>query len=350
MADLGQLMRIAPITGAGMMGQQFAQEQGNAQLEQQRLAEVIRAAQQKYQQEADMHPLEKAYKQAQPQNTLALAGHSNAQTEGLTLGNALTRATQPNAIAATNAKNEGEVFTQGINRGNQMRDQFLNGATMPGATVAAIRADLAAKGINPDHPSLQPMWGQVSAMDPKQLNKFAADMSTKLGQTAANRDPHYLGEVYRADSSKASHIEGARIAAGATIQAANIRAMEAKHRLEERLKKEKGIAELSPEGRIAKFRDLAHQATDEMEKQRYLWEAAREEALILTKGGKATQPVPQKGATETTPTGGGQQNPYEGASPAAGAASAAQVAPPMAVGPQRLPDGSTVIIRPKKTQ
>jgi len=326
MADLGQLMRIAPITGAGMMGQQFAQEQGTAQIEQQRLAELVRGLQQKYQQDADMHPLEQAYKQAQTQNTLALAGHSNAQTDNLTLDNVLKRATQPNAIAATNAENENKVFTQGINRGNQTRDQFINAATMPGATVAAIRADLAAKGINPDHPSLQPMWGQVSAMDPKQLNKFAADMSTQLGQNAANRDPHYLGTMGSAILHKEGTIEHAKIAAGSAERVARMKldaAAEAKRIKDEAM----DIGNAAAAGKVsyekaATYYTIKASTEADAEKKAQYNELAKLFGAEALKRAPA-QPVPEKtgGVTALPSTGLGDAGGAQAPAPAKGKAS-----------------------------
>lgn len=225
-ADLTSLMKLAPLQGAYMTGQQFDQDQQAAFQKMRDLQQLM----QQRQQEMDYN---------QQANPLRLQGESlknkglEAGLPGITATSQLKQTEASNAaktadstVAATNAENEdkqNKIKFDQVSRAHNALIQMIPELQMvPGpAQRAVFRQHLQDAGMNVESPQLAALDQAAGTPAFGQMLKGITD---KLAEQKMALDPAARAHMYAADSAAKASVEHAKITAGATVQAARISA------------------------------------------------------------------------------------------------------------------------------
>lgn len=226
MADLASLMNVAPITGGMMIGQQNQSEMATAEVERQRLAQLVQELQLKNQQSQGMNPL--LQQQQQLQNQGLQAGLPGIQAKSLM--DQLTAQQKQGTIGTdTAAINSGNISKIRQNKSSDLaslqQDLLKYGSTLNNVPVpmraSVLHSLMVAGGHNMDDPASAQLLQSITA-DPENMPQNLQKAAEHLGNIAKVQDPNYLGHIEGSRITADSHIKGAQIGAGATIGAAKI--------------------------------------------------------------------------------------------------------------------------------
>jgi hypothetical protein len=210
MADLSSLMKIAPITGAGMVGAEHAQGMQTEALRQRQLEQMIAELMQKNQESQQMAPERLRHQQLQNQGLqLGLPG-IEADSSKKASDAALKAGTLQTDISSGNAKNVAET---GKAQAEQMASmskvlgqlgiELEQTPDVPGARSSVLMKRLEAIGVNPQDPKHQPMIQGLSKLPSAQL----PGILKKQAEDVMKMSREFLQAQYTADQSRASHKE-----------------------------------------------------------------------------------------------------------------------------------------------
>lgn len=189
MADLSQLMQVAPTTGAFFTGQKFASDQQQDLLRQHELAQTIAKMQQDFAFNEQNNPLKLENSRLTNQG-LGITNETNS------LANQFTQRTQPGKIAATNATSAGTVSKEHIEQAKRLTDVFTRGAyevaNMPEMQRTARLMEVAKmNGLDPNDETVR-QFVQLGTANPQQLiavqNKIREDIAKHSTEMAVARE------------------------------------------------------------------------------------------------------------------------------------------------------------------
>jgi len=226
MADLASLMNVAPITGGMMIGRQANSEMDTADVERQRLAQLVQELQLKNQQSVGMNPLLQQFQQGQNDAQKAqlpgiqaksLMDQLTAQQKQGTIGSDTSAAISGNENAVRENKQKGLDALQ--------QDLMKYGSTLD-STPVPLRAGklislMQASGHNMDDPNVQNLVGTIIS-DPQNMHTNLQAAADHIGAIRKAQDPTYLASTENEKLRSSTSIKTAGIQAGATLGAAKI--------------------------------------------------------------------------------------------------------------------------------
>jgi hypothetical protein len=228
MSDLAALMQHAPITAAGMIGQQNLSQLDTADVERQRLKELIQKLQLENQMSQQENPLllEKQRLGNQKMSEVDIPqGREDLQKSRY--ANTYTGATQPGQIGVANSKATLDTAQNetGVQRLTQDKVARLAMSVdgVPGPLKSqALRSALQESGLSPQDPQVRQMLGQLQQVHPDKWSAYLKTQANNIGQYEAYQSPTYQGtattaasHMYAADQHRAGQENSARIAADA---------------------------------------------------------------------------------------------------------------------------------------
>lgn len=199
MADLSQLMGIAPNTAAFMMGQNQAQSRESERLRQQELAETIAKMQAEASLAQQMNPLKVEQQRLANQTTQAGLPGVEADSALRQLKARLGQGTIESDISAGVSQNQEQVSKNQESQRARVGKAFLQLApeldtipNLPGQRAARIRTFLTQElGMPESHPQYTRLMDVVKNTPSADLSKVL----TNIGASLARQDPGYIKAI-----------------------------------------------------------------------------------------------------------------------------------------------------------
>lgn len=232
MADLSAILNTMGRTPMGgyMAGVGFANYQQAQEAERKKLELEATLKQAEEARKAQMHPLDMDAKIATTEGTRATTGSTLENTLKTRLANQETTATQPGAIQATKAQNQGIVLKTQAERAARVGPALLQASALdfskaqgPGAAMHMLTQFLEQSGAVPDNPMLLQKLGSYPVQEwPKALQA--------IGQTFVRSSSAFQQSMYEQEqsnkrnaASNATQLEASRIAANTKENLARLR-------------------------------------------------------------------------------------------------------------------------------
>lgn len=226
MADLASLMNVAPITGGMMIGQQANSEMQTADVERQRLAQLVQELQLKNQQSVGMNPLLQQFQQGL--NDAQKAGLPGIQAKSLSdqLAAQKQQGTLSTDIDAGNSTNQNTVRSNKQRDMDSLQQDMLKYSDEMARTpvpmrAGALRTLMEGNGHSMDDPTSAALLQTITS-DPENMPQNLVAAAGHLGKIKASQDPTYLASTENEKLRASTSVKTAGIAAGATLGAARI--------------------------------------------------------------------------------------------------------------------------------
>lgn len=224
MADLASLMRVAPLTAAGMIGGQAADDSYESQARAGHLKAIIAGLQQEQQQKGIMNPLLAAHQQLSNESLGAQIPGQQADSSLKQTTASTAQQTQVGKVQADNATNSGIVDDAHAKGAKQMAG-VLGGAADWLDNVPSwdrhrqLSSHMEGNGFSLDRPQSAGLAASL-----RNIPADALPAELRRQQEALNkRSEQYMQHKYTADRQYDSHVKGAEIAADASKYTAEAR-------------------------------------------------------------------------------------------------------------------------------
>jgi hypothetical protein len=197
MADLAQLMEIAPTVGAGFIGQNQAMQQREQEAKLMELAQLIQSRQGQEQRAQSMHPFELDKMRLGNESTSAMIPGQAATSRKLGVDASIAEATQGSTIEAKDSKNRMETYREvGQHLGSLSRAISDNQSVPPHAAFAQAldqvdlppqrKQKLMQRYTNVPAAKLQERLAQDGAAILRENDRYAQAFDTTELTTSAN--------------------------------------------------------------------------------------------------------------------------------------------------------------------
>jgi hypothetical protein len=197
MADLAQLMEMAPTVGAGFIGQNQAMQQREQEAKLMELAQLIQSRQGQEQRAQSMHPFELDKMRLGNESTSAMIPGQAATSRKLGVDASIAEATQGSTIEAKDSKNRMETYREvGQHLGSLSRAISDNPTVPPHAAFAQALSQiglpperqqkLMQRYTNVPAAKLQERLAQDGASILRENDKYAQAFDTTELTTSAN--------------------------------------------------------------------------------------------------------------------------------------------------------------------
>lgn len=194
--DYRSLADIAPITAAGMMGQDQEQAVQSESLRQRELQQIIADKMQAHDQLDQMNPLLVAEKQWQNRGLEAGLPGIVGDSEKKVAAGKLATGTLASDILAGNAKNQGTVEDERNKSQDRQESFFLSAGTSasklpPPLRMNGIIQEMRNHGIDPSSGAAQEQLRRLADMDPEKYPEYFQGLARAHGLNKALQTPGY---------------------------------------------------------------------------------------------------------------------------------------------------------------
>lgn len=297
MADLSQLMQVAPNTGAFFTGQNHASDQQKALLQRQELAATLAKMQQEMEFNSQANPLRLEQMGLTNKTTSAQLPGIVADSEKKGLDTRMTRETFDTTRDTTNSTNKLTQMGNHIKQAQAISDVFTNAAVEvqempPPMRAARLRQIVSQHQMDPNSPEVQQFVVQAS-----ENPNILVQRANLIKQNIAQNTPAYIQALAQEKLRGENNLAEARVRnAGnlavaqenrqSKVEAAKARAGTAANNIFQQVMSGKLKAAEMP----AAFTTAARFAKDEEERDFLLQEASRAAEMLLARPNARPQP------------------------------------------------------------